>query len=340
MSWLDDLYARAGAHRGSWLGLPDFGKTEELGRTLGVQENPVTGGTGLSNLIARVPNPGPVQPSQPVRQSTGGFQSVLGTAQNNLNTGSGGNMTRVTAPTTAVSTDLGPSAAELAYRSAIANAQGIRDRGLQTFNDLLASVNDFRTRAGTLKDTGNQEVINQSADTLGSNATTAQQLAGSANAQGRNLGLSSKLNLGQRILGNLQQTQGNTLARKGENLRENENLYQSRLSEADAKQSEAERYRQEIEDAANSVEAGGLSGYVGALDTLVNRANALSAINPLDSSGLTGYTPDMSGIVNTLNGLLGSTPTTTAAPDAGAGNLAISPSLADYFRRSRPLYQR
>lgn len=338
MSWLDDFYASLGAHRGSWASLPDFGKTEELGRTLGVPENPGTGGTGLSNIIAGVPNPSPTYtpPVQPVRQSTSNFSSVLGTA--NQTGGGGGSLPRVTAPVTPTA-PAGPSPAELAFQSALANARSVRDRGLQTFNDILKSVNAFRDRSLNLRDTGNQEVINRAAENLGSNATTAQQLAASANAQGRNLGLSSRLNLGQRILGNLQQTQGNTLANRGENLRENENLYQSRLSEADQQEADANRYRQEVESEVNRLEAGGLSDYTSALQNIVDRANALASINPLNAAGLTNFVPDMSGIVNTLNTISSSVPTMSAGnPGVNAGNLAISPTLAEYLRRGRGIY--
>lgn len=336
MSWLDDLYASLGTHRGSWLGLPDLGVTEAIGASRGVQQNPVTGGTGLANIIAGRSNPAPVQPTYVPRQSTPTNQSVLG-----ANSGFDTVLNRATNPTSGGgnpgATDGGSSGedvARLAYNAALAQANALRERGRSTFNDLLASVSKFRDRSLDYKNTGEKEIFSNAANVLGSNAGTARDLAASANAQGRNLGLSSRINLGQKILGNLQGTQGSTLAARTQNLDENRNLYNTRIDQADAKEAEANQYLKSVEDAASNVAAGGLSDYSGALQNIVDRANALAAVNPLNSAGLSAFTPNLSGITNTLNGIISNNagPVTPGATDQG-GNLYVDPTLTAYLKR-------
>lgn len=45
MGFLDDLYSKVGAHKGSWLGLPDFGRTEAISDKLNIPRDPTTGGS-------------------------------------------------------------------------------------------------------------------------------------------------------------------------------------------------------------------------------------------------------------------------------------------------------
>lgn len=332
------------ANIGSWtiagLPTPDYGISEALARLLGRPQN---------NLVPDV--------LQAPKLPTNNFQSVLGASTSSdpyagaystppigptysgpqTKTPSGGS--NITAPTGQTG-DNGQGVANLGLAAALANAQSYRDRGLQTFNDLIKSVNDFRNRASDLRSAGEQTITNQTADTLGSNAKTAQQLAGAANAQGRNLGLSSKVNLGQRLLGNLEGTQGNVLAKKGENLTANENLYQSRQDQANAQEAQANQYKQGIESGVNQIQAGGLADYTGALQAIQERANALASLNPLNAGGLSGYSPDFSGITNTLNSVIGSIPSVTGsgANTNQAVNLVTDPTFQAYLRKYAGTY--
>lgn len=341
------------AHPGSWLGLPDYGITENINnaiaKILGVQPA-ITPQGGSQLVLSPFSQSDRSQVSNAVQNSTYGssgptnFKGVTDTIspQNPLRPTGGGSGGNVVNPTNNIVSG-GQNAADLAYRAAIGEANSIRDRGRQTFQNLLDSVNRFRDRSLEQKNTGDQQIVNTAAETLGSNAKTAQQLAGTANAQGRNLGLSSKVNLGQKILGNLEGTQGSTLATKGTNLSNNQNLYNQRLDQAQASENKANDYLKQVEDSASNVALGGVSNYANNLQAVVDRANALASLNPLNANGLSGYTPDFSGITNTLNGLVGSIPAVGAGAGNGtgginAGNLFNDPTFQAYLKKNIGLY--
>lgn len=351
---LTTIYGAVGLpHAGSWL-TPDFGVTERAGASRGIQENPGTGGVGLANLIAGKSNPGTPAAtnysSNPTMQS---IPNVLGLADSNLGggtgNGSGGNLT-----------DLGQQLAESETDRRIRMVRELFDQGKQQvagyrqnienrFNDIAKAIAAFRDRSTTLRDNAGQEITNTAASTLGSNAKTAQQLAGTANAQGRNLGLSSRVQLGQKLLGNLQSTQGNVLAKKGENIASNNALFQERQDTANSQESDARTNRDaglqnaDLYDRQNLANFG--SNYEGAqtnfaslLNNILGKAEALNAIKPLDSSGLTAYSPNFSGIVNTINGVLSSVPNGTGGVSTDAANLANPQTYADYLKRFKGLY--
>ncbi len=239
------------------------------------------------------------------------------------------------AATTNNTSNLGTGAANLGLAAALANADAYQKTGQDTFQTLMDSVNAFRNRSLDLKNTGDQQITNTAAGDLGSNALTAQQLAGNVNQQGGNLGLGSKLRLGQNITGNLAKTQGSTLAAKDTNLSNNLNLYNSRQDQANTQEGQANTYLEGVNNGVNQIRSGGLTDYTGTLANIVAQAQQLAALSPLNSSGLSAMTPDFSGITNTLNSVLGTTGANNPANATGtdATNLATNSTLSDYLKR-------
>lgn len=226
-------------------------------------------------------------------------------------------------------------------------AADIRGQAARTFDDLMKAVGAFRERAGTQYANAGQEITNQASDILGSNARTAQETLGTSRALGRALGLgdSSKFNQQNKVIANLGATQGNTIARRGEQDRSNRVQYDTRLDQAQQQEGEATRYKQAVEDQARQLETTGLdqfgentdaaSNALGqSLNSILNYQRQLAAINPLQAEGLTSYAPDFSGIVSTLNGILptGAVPGAGGA-DPGAISLANDPSYQEYLKR-------
>lgn len=353
---LTNIYGAVGLpHAGSWL-TPDFGVTERAGAARGIAENPGTGGVGLANLIAGRSNPGTPAgtnySSNPTMQS---IPNVLGLADANLggggSGGSGGNLG---------STDLGTDLANTENDARVRMIRELFDQGKQQvagyrsnienrFNDILKAVGAFRDRATTLRDNAGQEITNTAASTLGSNAKTAQQLAGSANAQGRNLGLSSRVQLGQKLLGNLQSTQGNVLAKKGENVASNNALFQERNDQAQTQEDSARTNRNAGLEAADLYDRQNLANFgsnyegaqlnfAGLLNNILGKQEALNSMKTPDAGGLTAYSPNFSGIVNTINGVLSSVPSGSGGVSTDAANLANPQTYADYLKRFKGLY--
>lgn len=204
--------------------------------------------------------------------------------------------------------------AEQARRNRInsykAQAGNIRSQAQGAFDNILKAVNAFRERNKTLFDTAGQEITNRSSEILGSNARTARESAGEARARGRALGLgdSSKFNLQNKVQGNLASTQGNTIARRGEEERSNQNLFQERQDQAQGQENEANTYLRNALDRATTVENTGYDAgeevFSNALNDIVNYQRSLAAINPVQAANLTQYTPNFNGIANTINGVL------------------------------------
>lgn len=204
--------------------------------------------------------------------------------------------------------------AEAARRNRIssykAQAGNIRGQAQGAFDNILKAVNAFRERAKTQFDTAGQEITNNASQILGSNARTARESAGEARSRGRALGLgdSSKFNLQNKVQGNLASTQGNTIARRGEENRSNQNLYQERQDEAQGQENEANTYLKNAMDRATTVENTGYDAgeevFTNALNDIVNYQRQLAALKPVQAEGLSQYTPNFSGITNTINGVL------------------------------------
>ena len=205
--------------------------------------------------------------------------------------------------------------AEAARRNRInaakSQAANLRSEGQSTFDNLLKSINAFRERSGTLKTNAGQEITNRSSDILGSNARTGRELEGETRSKGRALGLgdSSKFIAQNKLAGNLAATQGNTIARRGEEDRSNEALFQERQDEAQGQEDTAGTYLKGINDRATTVENTGYDAgeeiFGNSLNDIVNYQRTLAAIQPLQAGGLSQYTPDFSGIASKLGGVLG-----------------------------------
>lgn len=231
-------------------------------------------------------------------------------------------------------------------------ANDIRGQAAKTFEDLIKAVGAFRERATTQFNNAGQEITNRSSEILGQNARTGQEALGTSRAIGRALGLgdSSKFNQQNKVIASLAGTQGNTLAKKGEENRANQALLQERNDQAQANEDEAGRYRTAVEDEARRLETTGIdqfgenidaaSSTLGnSLNSIINYQRQLAAIAPLQAGGLTQMAPNFDGIVNTLNGVLPNA-TGAAAPTTldGAVNINNDPSYQEYLKR-RGLYQ-
>jgi hypothetical protein len=159
---------------------------------------------------------------------------------------------RTLTPTSTLPTNIGGvnelELAEQARRNRInsykAQAGNMRTSAQGAFDNILKSVNSFRDRSKTLFDNSGQEITNRASGILGQNARTAVESAGDARARGRALGLgdSSKFNLQNKVQGNLASTQGNTVARRGEENRANQGIFQERNDQAQAQEDEANTY--------------------------------------------------------------------------------------------------
>jgi hypothetical protein len=208
-----------------------------------------------------------------------------------------------------------------------AQAGNLRSSGQSTFDNIIKSVNAFRDRSKGLYDTAGQEITNNASEILGSNARTAEEAAGEARSRGRAMGLgdSSKFNLQNKVQGNLASTQGNTIARRGEEESSNRNLFQERQDQAQGQEDEANTYIRGVNDRAASIENLGYDAgeeqFANSLNDIVNYQRSLAAIKPVQAEGLTQYAPDFSGIVNTINGVLsGLGGNTTTAGDEDFAN--------------------
>lgn len=295
--------------QGTWFNLPDYGFTELLRDVAGKRpsaevttnfNNPaviraqgITTAPPVQNKTNQTTNK-PLQPLQPLRAN-----NTPAAPQ------------QVTNP--------GVNEAELAaqrrrsmidsYRS---QANNLRNEAQGTFDNILKQVNSFRDRSKTLYNDAGQEIVNRASGILGENARNAVQQEGEARARGRALGLgdSSKLNLQNRLAGNFAATQGNTIARRGEEDRANSANYQERLDQAQGQENEANTYLKGARDRATALENAGYDAadetYAGALNDIVNYSRSLAAINPVNVGGLTQYAPNFSGISNTVNNVLSS----------------------------------
>lgn len=215
------------------------------------------------------------------------------------------------------------------------------------FNDIMAAVDAYKSRAGTLKENAGQEITNAASDIMHGNATNARNLVGKATGQARSLGLglSSRMNLGQGLLQNLESTQGNVMAKQGEQNRANDVLYQGRIDTGDQQASDAltaknaalsaaDLYgRTNVENYGTNLE-GATTNFASMLNNIVNYNRSLQAMATPNAGSLTQMQPDMSGIVNTINTVLGGLPATTIATGANpATNLASPTSLLDLLKR-------
>lgn len=326
------------AVQGTWniggRNLPDYGLTELLRQ--------IAGKTSSAEVTTRYNNPLAVPTAQP-RPGTN-MQKVLGASTSSnrpLQTGSGiaaarlgvdpntfsqpssngggsgGQPTEKPSGSPDGGTNYAQRMADLAEQqrrsridSTKMQGKNLRDSGQRTFDDLLKSIGSFRERAGTLKQNAGQEIIDTASNILGSNAATAQDLAGKATgrARGLGLGLSSRINLGNDVLRQLQTTQGNTIAERGQQERANDAQFQERQDQAQDQENTANTYRKGINDQATTLENMGYSNaeddFSSALNNIVNYQQQMAQLQPLQVGGLQGYQPDFSGIANTLNGVL------------------------------------
>lgn len=250
------------------------------------------------------------------------FEKPKGGSQNSLiapaTTTSGNRSVSPTSPTPTLPTNTGGvnelELAEQARRNRInsykAQAGNLRSQAQGAFDNILKQVNAFRERNKGLFDSAGQEITNRASGILGQNARTATEASGEARARGRALGLgdSSKFALQNKVQGNLASTQGNTVARRGEEERSNQNLFQERQDQAQGQENEANSYLRNALDKATTIENTGYDAgeevFSNSLNDIVNYQRQLAAINPVQAGNLTQYTPNFSGIANTINGVL------------------------------------
>lgn len=307
----DDLLKLIGGNNidriGTALGAPELGWSERANNnrpTVNTGITPQSKAAGLDDWRrVHFDQPKGIDPLPPVA-----------TATNPTNTN---RSVAPTSPTPTLPTNTGVdelALAEQARRNRInsfkAQAGNLKSQAQGAFDNILKQVNAFRERNKTLFDNAGQEITNRASQILGQNARTAVESAGEARARARALGLgdSSKFSLQNKVQGNLASTQGNTLARRGEEERSNQNLFQERQDQAQGQENEANTYLRNALDRATTVENTGYDAaeevFSNSLNDIVNYQRQLAAINPVQAANLTQYTPNFSGIANTINSVL------------------------------------
>lgn len=324
-----------GTHVGSW-GTPELGLTEAISDRRGIARDPLTGGSqNFAGGTNQVPRQTP-----PSNQPNGAND----TSVNRALTGGGGGGTGGGTPTGGGQPAVDEVAlAEAARRNRInsykAQAGNIRSQAQGAFDNILKAVQAFRERAKAQFDTAGQEITNRASEILGSNARTARESAGEARSRGRALGLgdSSKFNLQNKVQGNLASTQGATVARRGEENRANQNLFQERQDQAQGQENEANTYLKNAMDRATTVENTGYDAgeevFTNALNDIVNYQRQLAAIRPVQAEGLSQYAPNFSGIANTINGVLSGLGGGRGVSEEEMGNPVNPTNVFDLLRR-------
>lgn len=234
--------------------------------------------------------------------------------------------------------DLARRARENRINSAKASAGQLRGEAQGIFDNILRAVGAFRERAKSQYDTAGQEITNRASEILGSNARMATSAAGEARARGRALGLgdSSKFALQNKVQGNLASTQGSTLARRGEEERSNQNLFQERQDQAQSQEDDANTYLKSANERAGIIERSGYDTadevFDSALNDIVRYQRQLAEIKPLQAGGLTEYAPNFNGIANTVNGVLSGL-TGRGAEEGDFGNPVNPTNVFDLLKR-------
>jgi hypothetical protein len=340
-------------HTGSW-GLPDFGFTELLQRTL-QPGNPLTADNG-SNLFGAPP---PTRTyTQPTTRSVTTTPDLYGGDAGGVSRANGGGVAPVAA-------DPGVDLARQAYEQrikAIQNLFGqtkqraadVRGEADRTFDNLLKSVGAFRDRSKNLFDTAGQEITDTASGILGGNARTAREQEGDLRAKGRALGLgdSSKFKQQTGLAGRLAATQGNTLATRGTQNRQNRNLFDERQDQAQDQENQAGSYKTGLYDEARRLENTGLDQFGDNLDAasntlgsslnnILNYQRQLAAINPLQAGGINAYTPDFSNVQNAVSEIVGA-PMAGGAGKGFAADTGANPvnptNILELIRRNKGLY--
>lgn len=322
----DDILKLIGGNNidrlGTAIGAPELGWSERANNnrpTVNTGVTPQSKAAGLDKWVdVHFNQPkGGNQPLTPVQTATSGYRSV---SQNP------GQTNQPSAPGGIDEVALAEQARRNRINSYKAQAGNIRSQAQGTFDNLLKQVNAFRERAKTQWSNAGQEITNRASDILGSNARTARETVGEARARGRALGLgdSSKFNLQNKISGNFAATQGNTIARRGEEERANQNLYQERQDQAQGQENEANTYLRNALDRATAIENTGYDAgeevFANSLNDIVNYQRQLASIRPVQAEGLTQYAPNFSGIANTVNGILSKIGTGQGTTEEDFGN--------------------
>lgn len=316
---------------------PEFGWSERLNNnqpTVFTGYTPQSQAAGLDKwrqVHFEQPRPQnkPVTPTPTLPTATSGYRSVTPSGQ----------------PTQPAGIDE-VALAEQARRNRInsykAQAGNMRSQAQGSFDNILKAVNAFRDRSKTQFTNAGQEIVNSASGILGSNARTAREAEGTARARGRALGLgdSSKFQLQNKVQGNLASTQGNTIARRGEEERSNQNLFQERQDQAQSQENEANTYLKNAMDRATTVENTGYDVgeevFANSLNDIVNYQRSLAAMRPVQADSLTQYAPNFSGIANTINNVLAGVgnKSTPNVPQEEAGNPVNSPSIWDLLSKT------
>jgi hypothetical protein len=191
-----------------------------------------------------------------------------------------------------------------------------------------------------------QEITNSASDILSGNAVNARQLVGKATGQARSLGLglSSRMNLGQGLLQNLESTQGNTMAKRGEQDRANQVQLDQRIDTGDAQARDAQTAKDNALASADAYDRVNVANYgtnsdqagldfANLLNNVVNYNRSLQAMATPDAKSLVQMQPDMTGIQNTIGSVLASLPSSGVTTGNVATNLASPTSLVDLLKK-------
>lgn len=226
------------------------------------------------------------------------------------------------------------------FNTGNAQADTMQATGQNRLQDILNAVDAFKTEALQQKTNSGQEITNAASDIMHGNAVTARDLVGKSTGQARSLGLglSSRLNLGQGLLQGLESTQGNTMAKAGEQNRANDIMYNQRLDTGNTTAGIANTNFNDLLGTINNFKTSNLASYgtnsnqagsdfAGMLNNITNYNRSLTAMAAPSAGSLLAMQPDMTGINNQISSFLSSMPSTsTVGTGANAPLTLASPS--------------
>jgi len=217
----------------------------------------------------------------------------------------------------------------------------LRNKGQDTFDNLMNYANDFSTRAKDLFTNSGQEITNTFSGIAGDTARLGQsartRAANAARAGG--YGDSSRLGLMNQVTGSLAGRQGQNMARRGENEMANLSDYNAKEATAETQRLGATNSLNTMNDYATDLERLGMKDatvdFASLLTGIRDSNSMLAGMNPLNPNALSSFAVDSGGIPTTLNALNDSlaTPTSTDLTST-ASNLALNPaSILDLLRK-------
>jgi len=354
MGYLDDLYAKVGAHKGSWLGLPDFGITEAYANEIVPGESDITNAVGSINdqigNFSTVPSgggggggggaagslPSNYDELKAIAQA-GNLNPSQKTEWDNLNTDTGGG-----------GNDGGMSAqialARGAYENAMRDLQSVFGQARGVYDEGIGNVGKIRDRATKSYNTGRDNILNRFEGERGNlqreSVGNADRLRGTMRALGmggsayvRGIGNNDKANA--RAIGSLRQSRGeNELANTQQQTQSNDfaNTQEGTLNRY---LQQASRNLQSGQEKASLVNQGDVAGINSGFNDL--RSNIFANQQALQAAGgaaagyqVNPFAPNMASMIGSLNSGL---PQFSGQQQAQGGNVNLGNENLTYLEK-------